>query len=122
MACQHKAAIDVIKYLDSYYPRAIFAKMSNDGWLPLHVACKNNAPPEVLNHLVQAYPQSIRVPDRHAKLPWHLVCLKETSMEVVQFLAMRYLSESRAVATVSQKNPPGKRRKKAAFYTQTLHQ
>lgn len=56
--------------------------------LPIHEACANESVPfSVVEALVQAYPESVRVTESaYHRLPLHIVCRKTAKAQVVHFL------------------------------------
>jgi len=76
----------VIKLLVEKYPGALAIK-SWGGRTPLHHACENNAPLEVVQFVAQRCPHDIQARDNYSNLPLHLVCGNpKASLEVVKFL------------------------------------
>lgn len=71
--------VDVIDDLLKTYPEA--AKEEGAGKLPLHYACGNNAYPplEVIEALINAYPNAISAKDKNGNLPLHIACLAHNS-------------------------------------------
>jgi len=49
---------------------------SNGGFLPLHLACKAQASTDVIQYLIDVYPQSVRILAYH-RLPLHYACSKD---------------------------------------------
>mmetsp|Transcript_14770 Transcript_14770/g.21096 ORF Transcript_14770/g.21096 Transcript_14770/m.21096 type:complete len:431 (+) Transcript_14770:208-1500(+) len=61
---------------------------NNDGsirWksLPLHQACENGAPSEVVKALLEAYPYAVQMKDSGGDLPLHLACRERASKAVL---------------------------------------
>lgn len=56
--------------------------------LPIHEACANESVPlTVVQALVKAYPESVRVTESaYQRLPLHIVCRKTANAQVVQYL------------------------------------
>lgn len=64
---------------------------NNDGsirWrlLPIHQACENKAPSEVVKALIAAYPESLMMKDSGGYLPLHLACRERGSKAVIAAL------------------------------------
>ena len=80
-------------------PDAVQTK-DDKGLLPLHRACKHNAPVEVINTLLAAYPEAARlkslVIERETKynfggkLPLHVACESKASIEIINALLASY--------------------------------
>jgi FOG: Ankyrin repeat len=71
--------------VDKDYPR-----------LPIHLACSNAAPKEVVESLLDAYPEACLAKDGSGSHPLHLACEKALGIEVVSLL----LKKSRKAARV----------------------
>lgn len=74
---------------------------NNDGsirWrlLPIHQACENKAPSEVIKALINAYPESLMMKDSGGYLPLHLACRERASKAVIAAL----LSKEPAAAKI----------------------
>ena len=54
--------------------------------LPLHNACRRNAPPMVIKALLRAYPESIAIADTHGMLPLHWALWGRASVDLVHVL------------------------------------
>uniref|UniRef100_A0A7S3Q0S7 Uncharacterized protein n=2 Tax=Chaetoceros debilis TaxID=122233 RepID=A0A7S3Q0S7_9STRA len=54
--------------------------------LPIHQACENKAPSEVIKALISAYPQSLMMKDSGGDLPLHLACRERASKAVIAAL------------------------------------
>lgn len=55
--------------------------------LPLHEACANGAPPQVITALIGAYPGAVEVQESaYRRLPLHIACRKNANVEVIQIL------------------------------------
>jgi ankyrin repeat protein len=64
----------------------------DDGQLPLHFACMNMLPEEVVKFLIQECPASILVPDAVGNLPLHSACSSRTGLifDNIQLLVESY--------------------------------
>jgi hypothetical protein len=86
-------SIDTIRSLVTDCPEAIKAANS-DGLLPLYVACANNAPLEVIQFLVEQWPESVMISAKKSKsdrdLPLHIACQNTAALEVVQYLVEQW--------------------------------
>jgi len=59
------------------------------GMLPLHYACLVPiASVDIVSYLIECYPEAIRVPDCHNRLPLHIACHQNTTVpiETIQYL------------------------------------
>lgn len=54
--------------------------------LPIHQACENKAPSEVIKALIAAYPDSLMTKDSGGDLPLHLACRERASKAVIAAL------------------------------------
>lgn len=54
--------------------------------LPIHAACRRNAPPQVIKALLSAYPESISVGDTHGMLSLHWALWGRSSLDVIYIL------------------------------------
>jgi len=54
--------------------------------LPIHEACENKAPSEVIKALLVAYPESLLLKDSAGDLPLHLACREKSSKAVIAAL------------------------------------
>jgi ankyrin repeat protein len=54
--------------------------------LPIHQACENKAPSELIKKLISAYPDSLMCKDSGGFLPLHLACRERSSKSVVAAL------------------------------------
>jgi len=69
----------------------------NTGALPLHVACRTDAPVEILELLLQEHPGAVRIADNSGSLPMHVTCQADApSRAVLQLLLDRSPTALRA--------------------------
>mmetsp|Transcript_12974 Transcript_12974/g.24381 ORF Transcript_12974/g.24381 Transcript_12974/m.24381 type:complete len:415 (+) Transcript_12974:128-1372(+) len=54
--------------------------------LPIHKACENKAPSDVIRALIAAYPQSLMMKDTGGNLPLHIACRERNSKAVIAAL------------------------------------
>lgn len=54
--------------------------------LPIHKACENKAPSEVIKALIAAFPESLMLKDSGGNLPLHIACRERNSKAVVAAL------------------------------------
>lgn len=54
--------------------------------LPLHHACENKAPSEVVKALIEAFPSGVGMKDSGGDLPLHLACRERASKSVISYL------------------------------------
>ena len=78
LACASSPQVDVIDALLSYdqgHTALQLRSNPNAGYLPIHLACKNGASSFVVQRLVKAWPEGVRIPDAEQKwLPLHHAC------------------------------------------------
>ena len=86
----HNGPIDVglIKSLVEQNPQSV--RKTWFGHLPLHWACINNAPTEVVRILLESFPDSSKVPGDLHNLPLHLACYNGSSFDVIKLLLESY--------------------------------
>ena len=95
-----KQDISLIKLLIKEYPLAVQLTTQGatteedpvqgiyDGYLPLHLACRNRMGLEIIQTLVEAYPESVSIPtSRLGVLPFHIACAVRSELPILQYLA-----------------------------------
>ena len=87
-ALQHRNPLNEIHRIMETNPNYI--EETKNGMLPLHYACKRNAPLEVLEFLIQQYPASVKEKDNQGKLPLHYACKNNAPIQVLEFLVQQY--------------------------------
>jgi len=65
--------IDVIRQLSKYFIRMGRFK-DKDGWLPIHYACRCSSSVEMVQELLQEYPEGLMIKTDSGHTPLHLVC------------------------------------------------
>jgi ankyrin repeat protein len=85
LCCDQPQSIDRIRSLVTACPEAIKAAGS-DGWLPLHFACANTAPLQVVGYMVDSWPEAIKMADYDGCLPLHVACANAALLQVVEYL------------------------------------
>jgi len=95
------AVVKRCKGADSREARTWVVEKNRDGsirWklLPIHQACENKAPSEVVKALIAVYPDSLRMKDSAGDLPLHLACRERASKAVIAAI----LSEEPGAAKV----------------------
>lgn len=58
--------------------------------VPLHLACRNDPPADVIQLLLMASPEMVRAADSFGWLPLHYACANDASEEVLTLLVMEY--------------------------------
>jgi ankyrin repeat protein len=98
-ACsEHPQSLSTIRSVVKAFPEAVKAK-TVDGLLPLHFPCVNSAPLNVVQFLVEQWPEAVKVAeDEYGLLPLHLACANAASLEVVQFLVEQSPEGTQATA------------------------
>ena len=61
-----------------------------EGNLSLHLACKNNAPLDVVKLLVETYPDAVKENNKREELPLHLACRNNVPLDVIKLLVESY--------------------------------
>jgi len=85
--------VDMIALLIDQWPLGVRIPWSDKIRVPLHTACREQAPLSVLQALVQAWPDAIRLQDADGLLPLHHACMEMKtrrggiqSLSKIQFL------------------------------------
>lgn len=96
----------VIDALIWAYPKGICTKDPFSGSLPLHLACRHSAPPELVKCVVMAYPTASRIEDMVGRLPLHMACLSGASRLTFIYLLKAFphaviLKDDRRVRTIA---------------------
>jgi hypothetical protein len=68
------------------------------GWLPLHYACAKGASTEVLQVLIEAYPEGKLVQDNQSRTPLHFYVTRNSDLPTVMATNVSLLSDSGAAA------------------------
>jgi hypothetical protein len=76
----------VIDLLLEVYPKGAEVAESDGGWLPLHYACRNDAPLAAIESLLNVFPASASMAQCHGWLPIHLACANPAAGDVVHLL------------------------------------
>jgi ankyrin repeat protein len=88
--CVRQATSDVIELAFNAHPPAMHEEgRDGRGDPPLHFACSNKAPLEVVQFLVERNPATLEMANDMGWLPLHYACSNKASLEVVQFLVER---------------------------------
>ena len=88
--CRNNAPMDIIDEILDIDCDATKEKCSR-GYLPLHYSCYYGASVEVIERLIESYPEAIRCTDSKTNsLPLHLACKTEASPEVIKRLIQEY--------------------------------
>lgn len=66
--CQFRPPLSVVKSIYKSHSKAIFQKDCK-GRYPLHIACKHGCTPDVVNYLLEKYPQAARECDLKQRSP-----------------------------------------------------
>lgn len=79
--CNHpNPPVDVIANLLACCPTYSAAKaVDSSSWIPLHIACNSEVSAEVIQLLVDAYPEGKTQQDRHGRTPLHFLLSKANS-------------------------------------------
>ena len=60
------------------------------GYLPLHLACENNAPRDVIKLLLELYHDAIKEKGRNGFLPLHCACFRGSNIDAIKLLIEAY--------------------------------
>ena len=80
----------------------LIGNRDDEGKLPIHIACRKNAPMEVLSVLVELDPAMLQISDYTGALPLHECCCGS-----VDYSSVRYLVEQGGVGTLAARNHQG---------------
>jgi ankyrin repeat protein len=75
-------SLEAIATLLVHFPTGAQSR-TNEGWLPLHHACRCDASLPILELLIQNYKDSVKTPNDMGLLPLHLDCAHQAPLEVV---------------------------------------
>jgi ankyrin repeat protein len=87
-ACEMPQNLQTIQEIVSRCPKSIGYKAY--GILPMHTACMNQAPLEVIHYLCENYPNSCRERDDEGNLPVHLACYSSAPLDSIQYLVQKW--------------------------------
>jgi ankyrin repeat protein len=88
------ALLELIQVLIDVYPQAVL-EPNNDGYLPLHVACREDTPDsDIIDMLLSAIPHSLGGLDcgtrKTCRLPLHEACSRNTQVTSIERMVARY--------------------------------
>jgi len=86
MLCCLRSPLDLLRHVYRANPGAIWQAEPTKGCLPFHYACTFDAPLEVLEFLLQAYPQALQRPRHDGMTPLHLSSYFKAPLSIVRFL------------------------------------
>jgi ankyrin repeat protein len=72
------------------YPNAAEVEKDKSGWMPLHVALKKKASPDIITMIFKAFPKAAEVRDSWGSLPLHCALLRLASVDVINVLLKAY--------------------------------
>jgi ankyrin repeat protein len=84
-AAYYKAPVEVVELIMQGWDQALLEKVDKVGWTPVHVAARY-ASAEVVEALVKACPEALRIQEVNGWTPVHLAA-EHASAEVVEMLA-----------------------------------
>ena len=88
-------------------PRAFVRKMVADK-LPLYCAlCSGRAPLQLIQYLIEPYPEAVNSTDNDGNLPLHIACLMAASRNVIQLALDRFTGDDRNHRRLSVVNNDG---------------
>jgi len=75
----HNPPVDIIETLLECSLNGDVAKVvDQSAWIPLHIACNSETPAEVIQLLVDAYPEGAYQQDQKGRTPLHFLVIKDT--------------------------------------------
>jgi ankyrin repeat protein len=63
---------------------------NKSGRLPLHTACSNQAPLDIVQYLVQEYPEFLQMNDNNGALPLRDACSSQVELYDIRYLVQEY--------------------------------
>jgi hypothetical protein len=90
-----------------------------NGNLPLHFACARAASLEVVQYLVEQWPEAVKKTDIYGYLPLHHACQNKTPLELMQYLVEQW-PEAVKTTDVSGKTPLGYAQNPDARYGRSI--
>ena len=95
--------------LDSNTMEQLIWNRDDSGKLPIHIACRTNAPAEILSVLLDLDSATLHVADHSGNLPLHecCCCCFGGAAGVVDSVSVRYLVEQGGVGTLAARNHQG---------------
>ena len=97
-----KLTLNYFRTLLSAIDTNLIRNRDENGKLPIHIACRNNAPVEVLAMLVENDAATLHIADNAGALPLHEICCGE-----VDDSSVRYLLEQGGVGTLTARTREG---------------
>ena len=91
------------RILLQHFGMDLIGTRDDSGKLPIHIACRNNAPVEVLNLLCELDATTLHMADDTGALPLHLSCCHGN----VEYASVRFLVERGGVGTLNARNREG---------------
>lgn len=96
--CNRVSAVRILLSSSNSSPSAMIRTTDHDGGLtPLHVACLNEAEPDLLNTLLDADPEVVSISDDDDNLPLHWMFHPHVSIELVQRMVREHPNGTQAV-------------------------
>jgi ankyrin repeat protein len=80
----------------------VIRSQDDSGKLPIHIACRNKAPVEVLALILELDPATLQIADRSGALPLHECC-----RENAEYASVRCIVEQGGVGTLAARNHEG---------------
>lgn len=88
-ACEAPQDLNEIIRILSEHPAAATVPTYGN-MVPVHTACLNQAPTDILEFLLSLNPESIQMMDGEGNLPIHLACFSGASIQAIQFLGKEW--------------------------------
>ena len=99
-----KLTLNQFRILLSALDTALIHNRDDSGKLPIHMACRNKAPFEVLLILVEMDPTTLQLADKSGALPIHTLC---GSRAPTEYASVHFLVELGGVGTLAARNQDG---------------
>jgi len=90
-------------YVHSFDTELVRSRNPITGFMPVHVACSQGAPVEILQILVNLDPEALQTPSRAGALPLHLACSRGRA----DLCTLQYLVDHGGVATLRARDREG---------------
>ena len=102
-----KPTLEYFLTLLHHFGTDLIANRDDSGKLPIHIACRDNAPVEVLTLLVEMDRATLQIADHHTgSLPIHLLCCNGT-MPTEKYANVRHFVEQGGDGTPTARNHKG---------------
>ncbi len=89
-ALSERASIDTIRRIVESNPNLLMVVDDLEDCSPLHFACNLPNDIQIIQYLVEKYPEALKLKDAYGNLPFHSACCDDAPLEVVRYLHEKY--------------------------------